>query len=424
MAPIEDHPLRYKLSNELHARPFPTLGVPCVGAYLAIKKAEDAASRDRDGDWAHLTALLDRYGAPHPSPGATHYYGQVGRYWLKWESHTEFVTYTAFEEGVSERPFDPKEFEVFPDDWLSEAPGVRLTSALVRVVEEQNEEKIAEVLEDWFVSESLAVNWVLDKTAITAADFRIDPAGHMRLAIFVQPDTGRRRLGRIVQRLCEIETYKSMSMLGLARARDISGRMTQIDEDLLSLVDDMSAGPTDAEGTLTRLLSLSAELENMSAKAAFRFSATRAYEAIVTQRIEVLREERFLGRQTFREFMMRRFDPAMRTVQATERRLRGMSDRALRAGDLLRTRVDVERQGQNQKLLESMDRRADLQLRLQKTVEGFSTVAITYYAVSLLMYLAAPTFGTLPKALVGAGLTVLVGGIVWLSVRRMRQALE
>ncbi|WP_147124500.1 DUF3422 family protein [Shimia ponticola] len=424
MAPIEDHPLRYKLSNELHARPFPTLDVPCVGAYLAIKKAEDAASRDRDADWTHLIALLDRYGAPHPAAGATHYYGKVGRYWLKWESHTEFVTFTAFEDGLSERPFDPAEFEVFPEEWLDEAPGVRLTSALIRVVQEQEDAKIAEVLEDWFVSESLAVNWVLDKTAVTAADFRIDPAGHMRLAVFVQPDTGARRLGRIVQRLCEIETYKSMSMLGLARARDISKRMTEIDEELLRLVDDMSGGPSDAESTLTKLLSLSAELENMSAKAAFRFSATRAYEAIVTQRIDVLREERFLGRQTFSEFMMRRFDPAMRTVQATERRLRGMSDRALRAGDLLRTRVDVERQSQNQKLLESMDRRADLQLRLQKTVEGFSTVAITYYAVSLLMYLAAPTFGALPKALVGAALTVLVGGIVYLSVRRMRKALE
>ena len=37
-----------------------------------------------------------------------------------------------------------------------------------------------------------------------------------------------------------------------------------------------------------------------------------------------------------------------------------------------------------------MDRRADLQLRLQRTVEGLSTVAISYYAVSLASYLAYP----------------------------------
>ncbi|MGR3490415.1 MAG: DUF3422 family protein, partial [Shimia sp.] len=87
--PITDHPLRYQLANELHARPFPTLSAPCMAAYLAIKASENASSRDREEDRAHLIALLDRHGAPHPSPGATHYYGKVGRYWLKWESHTE-----------------------------------------------------------------------------------------------------------------------------------------------------------------------------------------------------------------------------------------------------------------------------------------------------------------------------------------------
>ncbi len=112
----------------------------------------------------------------------------------------------------------------------------------------------------------------------------------------------------------------------------------------------------------------------------------------MNQRIDVLREERFEGRQTFGEFMMRRFDPAMRTVKATERRLQAMADRAMRAGDLLRTRVDVERSAQNQKLLESMDRRADLQLRLQKTVEGLSVVAISYYAVNLAQLPASDPF--------------------------------
>jgi len=38
MPPIEDHPLRYPLSNELHARPFPSLEAPCRAIYLAIKK--------------------------------------------------------------------------------------------------------------------------------------------------------------------------------------------------------------------------------------------------------------------------------------------------------------------------------------------------------------------------------------------------
>jgi hypothetical protein len=39
---------------------------------------------------------------------------------------------------------------------------------------------------------------IVDGAAIVAGDFRIDPAGHMRFAVFVRPGTGARRVGRIV----------------------------------------------------------------------------------------------------------------------------------------------------------------------------------------------------------------------------------
>lgn len=424
--PMEDHPLRYALANELHARPFPSLEAPCTAVYLAIKQPKDAASRDRKADLEHLTALLDRYGAPHPQPGATHYFGKIGRHTLKWEQHTEFVTYTVFSEGLGNRPFDPHDFEVFPEEWLAAAPGNRVTSALIRVDERPEEAEIETLVADWFVPESLACSHVLDNTATIAGDFRIDPAGHLRFAVFVASDTGERRIGRIVQRLCEIETYKSMSMLGLSRVRDMGKRLNEMDSELTDLVGNMTANGAPAENTLKNLLEISAELENLMAQASFRFGATGAYEAIVNQRIDVLREERFQGRQTFAEFMMRRFDPAMRTVKATERRLAAMSDRAIRAGDLLRTRVDVERSAQNQKLLESMDKRADLQLRLQRTVEGLSVVAISYYAVNLVIYMAEPLgeAAGLSKLVMTAIATPLVIMLVWWMVQRIRKSME
>lgn len=426
MPPIQEHPLRYALANELHARPFPSLDAPCMAAFLAVKPAANAAGRDRQADRAHLLALLDRFGAPHPQPGATHYFGTIGRHSLKWEQHTEFVTYTVFTSGVGDRPFDPTEFEVFPDDWLDAMPGTRVTSALIRVEMIKTDEGIVQKVDDWFVPESLAVSAVLDGTAVIAGDFRIDIAGHMRFAVFVHPSTGERRIGRIVQRLCEIETYKSMSMLGLARARALSAPMGEIDVKLSLMVSDMTGEVSDADTTLKALLGISAELENLLAQSSFRFGATGAYEAIVNQRIEILREVRFQGRQTFAEFMMRRFDPAMRTVKSSERRLQTMAERAIRAGDLLRTRVDVERSAQNQKLLESMDTRADLQLRLQKTVEGLSVVAISYYAINLAGYAIYPLTEPLhvSKGMATAVLTPLVILLVWGMVRRIRKHLD
>jgi uncharacterized membrane-anchored protein len=424
---FDDHPLRYALTNELHARPFPSLAAPGQAIYLAIKEPSQAVKRDRSRDRAHLIALLDRFGAQHPTPDATHYYGDLGKFHLKWEQHTEFVTYTAFVQNGLSRPFDPAAWEVFPEDWLAEIPGTRITSAhLMYQPAPEDEAEIEPMIHEWFVPESLAVSRVLDDTAVIAGDFRIDSTGHLRFAIFSRPDTGHRRLGRIVQRVCEIETYKTMSMLGLPRAREISGHLGRIDERLSHLVSDMTGDLSQPDETLGQLLSIASELEKLQTESAFRFGATGAYDAIVTQRVQVLREERFRGRQTFAEFMMRRFDPAMRTVKSTEARLEAMTTRAIRAGDLLRTRVDVDRSAQNQELLASMDRRSDLALRLQKTVEGLSVVAISYYAVNLVVYLVGPLAEPL-----GVSKTILTAMVVlptilgvWMIVRAIRRSVE
>ena len=423
---MSDHPLRYALVNELHARPFPVVQAPATAVFLALMPPEGAA-RDKTQDLAHLVSLLDRHGAAHPQPNANHFSGPIGRSELKWESHTEFLTFSAFTPGVSDRPFDPTEAEVFPEGWLAEAPGLRATSVLIRILPEMPlEAEMLAALDGWMVKESLAVSRVVDGAAIIAGDFRIDPAGQMRFAVFVRSGTGERRVGRIVQRLCEIETYRAMSMLGLIRARELTSRLNALDPRLSTLISELDRGDRPAEAALHELLTIASELESLAVQSSFRFGASGAYEAIVNQRIAALREERIQGRQTFGEFKMRRYDPAMRTVKSTEKRLAQMSERAQRAAELLRTRVDVERSAQNQKLLESMDARADLQLRLQATVEGLSVVAISYYAVSLAAYLVAPVTKSLHLAegLDKAILTPLVILGVWFALRRIRSRLH
>jgi uncharacterized membrane-anchored protein len=123
---------------------------------------------------------------------------------------------------------------------------------------------------------------------------------------------------------------------------------------------------------------------------------------------------------------MRRFDPAMRTVQALDSRLQDLIARAIRTGDLLRTRVDVERQTQNQELLSSMNRRADVQLQLQRTVEGLSVVAISYYATGLSLYVLTPLSGMMgmSKSVLTAAVVPLVVGSVYLALRRIRKHIQ
>ena len=422
VAPIDDHPLRYSLSNELHARPFPTLVAGSRALFMAIADREGADNEQAARDRNALIALLDRYGAQHPQPNATHYFATIGRHRIKWERHSEFVTYTLLLDGLGNDPFAPVDFDEFPPDWLAQLDGQCMVSASLRIEAMPDEATMKDKLAQWFVPESLAQSEVLDGAAIVASDFQIDPAGHTRFAAFVTQGVGQSRIGRIAQRLFEIETYKSMAMLGFAQAKGLNARVAELDSALTLMMNTMQSNSGQAEQQLDALLRISTELEALQASSSYRFGASRAYEAIVNQRISALRERPYRGRQTLAEFMMRRFDPAMRTVSAMGRRLQNMSERAIRAAQLLRTRVDVDRSAHSQKLLESMNRRADLQLRLQQTVEGLSVVAISYYAVSLASYALYPLAGAtgLSKAMLSAAITLPIILIVWWLVRRIR----
>jgi len=424
-----DHPLRYMVANELHARPAPILRAPCHAVFVALKKPRDAANRDRAEDRAHLLEFLNRFGAPHPPEDADHYSGPVGRHFLIWENHTEFTTYTVFVDGVAERPFDPAAYEVLPAEWLARAPGKRLTSAFVRVepVAEGDVEALAERVGTWFSPENLAISRVNDASAVVATDFMVDPSGHIRFAVFVREGTSDRRLGRIVQRLLEIEAYKSMALLALPKARAAADMVNRLDVILAEHVARMNDKATPANETLDALLDIASEIENRVATTAYRFSATKAYAEIVRERIAMLREQSFQGRQTIREFMVRRFEPAMRTCLSSAERLEALALRAKRAGDLLGTRVEVERSEQNQELLATMNRRAELQLRLQHTVEGFSIIALSYYAVNLVSYALYPYAGKalgLDKAHLTAITVLPVVLVVWAVITLTRRRLE
>ncbi len=422
-----EHPLRYALVNELHARPSPRLPAPCTAVFLTFKEPRDAANRDRARDIAHLAELTRRHGAPDPQPGVSHYAATLGRHELRWEGHTEFVSYTAFAPGLPDRAFDPALAQIFPDDWQDCAPGKRLVGVLVQVdVLPDDASAILPRIDRWFAADGLTVTCILDGAAVVAGDFRIDPAGWMRFAVFVGPQVGQGRIGRIVQRLTELETYRAMSMLGLPRARALTDLLNGLDPRLTDLVSDLKDDARDPDTVLDDLLDVSARLECAAMENSFRFGATDAYQAILHDRITALRESRFAGRQMLDEFMTRRYQPAMRTVKSAERRLTTMIDRAGRAGDLLRTRVDVQRSAQSQDLLKSMDRRADLQLRLQHTVEGLSVVAISYYLLGLLSYALYPVAHALDidKAVLVGALTPVAVLSVWWAIRRIRAGLH
>ena len=423
-----DHPQRYPLSHELHARPFPPLNSPSEAIQIAFKPLDDRI-RDTSAHRDHLLALLDRYGAGRPAKDSAHYYCEIGRAKMKWERHTEFISYTFYQDGRAGAPFELPIETLAPTDWLRDAPGA-LISAIRLHIEPTEDLAGAEAatrrLNHHFIAESTAAAHVADGQATVIGDFRIHEDGFSRFAILTNPSSGNRRLGRIVQRLIEIENYRMLAMLALPMARDVSARLNEIETELTGVISEFSTEARNDREMLAQLTRLSAAIEALSAETAFRFSASRAYSALVDQRIEVLREQRAAERQTLSEFMARRFKPAMRTSAATEKRLQDLADRASRTVRLLSARVNVAVETQNQDLLESMNRRAEMQLRLQRTVEGLSVVAISYYAVSLAGYFISPfadTFGLSKTSLTAlTGIPIILA--VWAFIRRIRHELE
>ncbi len=172
---------------------------------------------------------------------------------------------------------------------------------------------------------------------------------------------------------------------------------------------------------------MAAEIEHCLSTSHFRFSAASAYYKIVEQRIEDLREQRIQGIQTIGEFMKRRLQPAINTCNATAKRLNQLSRRISNAGDLLRTRVDISIEQQNQALLKSMNQRAKMQLHLQETVEGLSIVAITTYVSTLVGSLAraaqASGWPVNPDIITGISIPVILLAVA-LSVRRIHKMMQ
>lgn len=137
-------------------------------------------------------------------------------------------------------------------------------------------------------------------------------------------------------------------------------------------------------------MELAGKLEVESSQSQFRFGATAAYYEIVHSRLRDFKEQSLPNLQTITGFMERRLAPAMRTCTSIEDRLDKLSSKLSRTASLLRTRVDIELEQQNADLLKTMNERTGLQLRLQRTVEGLSVAAISYYVVQLLFYILGP----------------------------------
>lgn len=411
-----EHPLRETILAEVHARPF----VPAENGARLVHLG--FAMRPDNDPFGELLAWCALRGVAAPAPGAKHHSAALGEATLSWELHSEFVTATLrIVQPGAPLAARPPVLEAFRADPPSQ--GDLLVAADLHLVEGLGERE-AQAL---FDRASLVASEVKGGAALVFTDLKADAEGFVRWLV-VNRHPSPRRAGALAQRLLEVETYRNFALLGLPEAQRVMPMLRRIESDLATVAGEMTAseGLEANHRLLDRLTALASELEAEAARSAYRFGASRAYHELVRQRLDIIGETGLSEGTTIGGFLDRRLGPAMRTCRTTVDRQAELSRKLSNAANLLRTRVDVELERQNRDLLSAMNERAQMQLRLQQTVEGLSVAAISYYVVGLFGYVAK---GLKDVGLVKADPSMLTAAFVplailgvWLSVRRIRRA--
>jgi uncharacterized membrane-anchored protein len=417
---LAPHPLRAAILGEVHARPFTPLTTPARVLHFAFDTPGYRATADR----AALFELCQRRELSAPKPSDKHHRVAFGATILRWEQHSEFTTYTwEFPAEPGAAPFHPAASSLASPMGLVPQPGPLLAAIDLHLLADASERTSPERL---FQRASLAVAENSDGTALYATDFQTDPAGFVRVLV-LDRGLGAERAGALVQRVIELETYRTLALLGLPKAQQLAPSINRIERRLAEVMEEIRRADdlADNHRLLNELTALAAELEAGAAQSLFRFGASRAYDEIVKLRLQTIGERKVGGLPTWSSFLARRMAPAMRTCVTTEERQANLSRKLARAANLLRTRVDVEQERQNQELLQSMNTRTRLQLRLQATVEGLSVAAISYYVVGLFGYLVKGAHDAglvhVEPSYTTAGFVPFAVLFIWWLVRRIRK---
>ncbi|MEO1103590.1 MAG: DUF3422 domain-containing protein, partial [Pseudomonadota bacterium] len=345
---------------EAHARPSIQMTAPCVVYHLAFGASSEAVV-----DAIHEAAFGEAQDG-----FARHVMRASGPLTTKFERHTEFVSLTILSRDGTDAAEAPlRRLRAIKPE------GISLLVALRAFV----------VKKPATPFDPLDIGGRLSGGIEVSSSFRPGTDGYIDIQ-FATDDMGADQLGRRVQRVLEAETYRTMALIGLPLARRTGAELSALEDELSEITDALADNKGSDQQILNRIQDLSAKTEAMRARTRYRFSASRAYAALVDERLDALDEEKMGERPTLSGFLRTRLAPAVRTIVSFEARQAELSASVGRALSLLRARVDVSLDEANQDILRSMNERQYRQLVLSEAVESLSVIAITYYLLGILRY--------------------------------------
>jgi len=426
---IQEHALRRKLSDELHARSFHEFeGGGRFIRFIFMTESTDETIIEP------INRFLKKIDTPQITSKEKFKRVEMASFSLRIERHNEFVTIGFIVKGektrtgLAEGAFDPEVNETLPFRLIEEIPAKLFHAIWLEIGGKPPKQLTPAKVQNIIKGRSGASSLISGGEAQVHFSFDIDSNGFSRSVLFNNAIPAS-RLGRIVLRMVELETYRMLALLGLPTATQHINQLGQTEQKLSDLTHQLTAhissGDEEVQELLPELSQMAAKVEQIAADTSYRLAATKAYRDIFLARMDALRTSRLDGHQGLKGFLDRRMMPAMQTCVAFGERLANLSERIARAGSLLRTQTETNIQRQNRDLLASMNRRAKAQLRLQQTIEGLSVAAVTYYGVGLVGHVAK----ALPLQKWGLDITLfkalavpLVALLVWMFLRKVRKA--
>ncbi|WP_246450014.1 DUF3422 domain-containing protein [Qipengyuania soli] len=408
---MREHELRQQINTEMHLRRWPPLNAP---AYL-LQNLRIVAPEERDaenelvGRWLDSSAPLD--------PTCRHVSGSLpGGTPFTWERHTEGSTITVFHDGAPEK--------LALDDTLRKLdslPGkVLRATEIILVASERDAHSILPGLK---FNDGELVSSQIGGAMRFWSDFRLHERRYGRVLVATcGAEAGT--ISRIVQQLQELGNYRNLALLALPTVRRQWAELDGAEAELGRIAERVSDPATNDDDLLEGVSELSLNIANLTNEVGYRLDATRAYAELVSERLEDLAPEPIGNHQSLTSFTRRRLMPAVRTCAAHRDRLLILSQRAANLTALLRARVETRIENQNARLLGSMERTSQRQMRLQQLVEGLSIFALAYYGVGLLGYVldAMDEHQGLPThAMIKAWAVPVFMATIWLGIHAVKR---
>jgi uncharacterized membrane-anchored protein len=421
-----------QIHGEMHARVAVPVSAPCRirhSAYLLPGGSRASESQVR----ARFEEVAARLGIAREAIRWAERSGEVTRTLpnghslrIVWELHTEFYSFTTYHAAPAgpqvDEPVEPFTFPALPP------LGSKLVDLDVLVVPGL---ELGEVLPAFLHTGTIYGGPVLQGAARMWSTFQVDENGQGRFVVAagaLPPG----RLGRLVRRLVEIENYYHLILLPLQEYRlqeadlhDLERRIAERSEDIAAELSSREADPGREHRWLVYLTRDLAELIRLTERMRYRLSAADSYYAIFEERLHWMREETGAGYQSIEEFLRARVGPAIRGYRNFISRADALGVQFTSLGNMMRTRVNLNMEAQSLKTLTVLNRRVELQLLLQRTVEGLSMIVLTYYATALAGHAleAAETLWHLPMpAPVLTALTIPVWLLLaWGFTHRIRR---